>query len=431
MTRRKHFKQLVRERMRKTGESYATARRHVIGGPAPSAAPDLHMPGNVPGSTALRVLLGAAGVGPLSEAMVFGIAGGIGAGVFAFHYEKEDFSSFFVAGRHLWQDDLAYVSKAAPRLGATLAVRETAGRAAAERHLVEALSGGRPAMAWLDMAHLPYRAMPASWSGGGYHVVVVYGVDEASGAARVGDLADAPFTVEREALAEARGRIKAQKHRLVTLERTGALDLEGAVWAGLGSCVDGLVRQRQANFTVEAFRTWGERLHGAAGREAWERVFPPGRRLWRGLTSIYDFVEHYGTGGGLTRPLFAEFLSEAAGVVSDPGLAALAGRYGEIGRGWSALAEAALPDAVPALAEAKALLARKAELFASGGTPEEISAAWSRLDALSEEAGREFPLSDAEAGELRAGLAARVLDLYAAEVAALDELRAAVEGRAR
>ncbi len=31
MTARKHFKQLVRERMRKTGERYTVARRHVEG----------------------------------------------------------------------------------------------------------------------------------------------------------------------------------------------------------------------------------------------------------------------------------------------------------------------------------------------------------------------------------------------------------------
>ncbi len=47
---------------------------------------------------------------------MFGIAGGVGAGVVAFHYDKEDFSSFFIAGRHLWQDDLAYIQSACVRL---------------------------------------------------------------------------------------------------------------------------------------------------------------------------------------------------------------------------------------------------------------------------------------------------------------------------
>jgi hypothetical protein len=92
MTSHEYLKQLVRARMTKTGESYATARRHVLRQAAqPSADPvnQWHFPGNVPATTALRVLLAHAGVrsphggAPFSEAMLFGIAGGIGIGVFS------------------------------------------------------------------------------------------------------------------------------------------------------------------------------------------------------------------------------------------------------------------------------------------------------------------------------------------------------------
>ena len=31
-------------------------------------------------------------------------------------------------------------------------------------------------IAWVDMTHLPHRAMPASYSGGGYHVVRVQSI---------------------------------------------------------------------------------------------------------------------------------------------------------------------------------------------------------------------------------------------------------------
>jgi hypothetical protein len=110
MTARKHFKQLVRTRMEKTGESYSAARRQVLHQSAagePASNVPWHFPGNVPATTALRVLLTQAGVrapgtgAPFSEAMLFGIAGGIGIGVFSFYYEKEGFASFFAAGRHL------------------------------------------------------------------------------------------------------------------------------------------------------------------------------------------------------------------------------------------------------------------------------------------------------------------------------------------
>ncbi|MFL5800856.1 MAG: hypothetical protein ACJ8CR_03865 [Roseiflexaceae bacterium] len=118
MTGQKHLKQLVRARMEKTGERYTTARRHIIRhvAPAPSdPAAHWHMPGNVPATTALRIILAHAGVyaphtdQPFSEAMLFGIAGGIGVGVFSFFYEREDVATFFIAGRHEWHDDLAYM----------------------------------------------------------------------------------------------------------------------------------------------------------------------------------------------------------------------------------------------------------------------------------------------------------------------------------
>src|SRR5262245_60264836 len=114
MTTRKHFKQLVRARMAKTGESYSAARRQVLRQADSSTAGSFHFPGSVPSAGVLRALLAQAGVrnphtaAPFSEAMVFGLAGGIGAGMFAFHYAKENASTFYLAGRHLWQDHVAW-----------------------------------------------------------------------------------------------------------------------------------------------------------------------------------------------------------------------------------------------------------------------------------------------------------------------------------
>jgi hypothetical protein len=136
------------------------------------------------------------------------------------------------------------------------------------------------------------------------------------------------------------------------------------------------------------------------------------------LTSINDFIENYGTGGGLCRPLMADFLSEASDALRDSSLRALADRYTEIGRGWSALADAALPDQVPVMREAKELQARKAELMHAGGSAEEIRATWKRLVDLGREVREQFPLSEPECAELRARLQQRIMALYEAEVAA-------------
>jgi hypothetical protein len=108
MTMQKHLKERVRSRMQKTGESYTTARHHILNQPPTTAAPTpvdpvlrWHFPGNIPATTALRTLLSHAGVRnprtgePFSEALLFVIAGGIGVGMFTFFYEKENVASFF------------------------------------------------------------------------------------------------------------------------------------------------------------------------------------------------------------------------------------------------------------------------------------------------------------------------------------------------
>ncbi len=424
MTQRKHFKRLVRDRMRKTGESYATARRHVVEGASDAAgAHDPHLPGTNPATAALRVLLaGGSRTEAPTEAMVFGVAGGIGAGVFAFRYEKENFSSFFVSGRHRWDDDLAFIQTAVGRFGAEARITESGGAVASERQLDEALARGGPVIAWVDAAHLPHRALPRIYSGGAYHVVVVYGSSDSGEAFRIGDLADEPFEISRSDFSAARGRIKKQKNRLLTLEGAADRDLATAIHEGLAACHHGLLHGRMKNFTIEAFSSWAERLSGKVDKESWDRMFPIGGPLWSGLTSIFDYVEFYGSGGGLMRPMFATFLREARVLTGDERLGALAEAYSELGGEWSALAESALPDGVEAFEEAKRLLTTKSELFFSGGSSEQIADVWKRLGEMRDRAQEAFPLSSFEASDLRRALQSRVRQLYEREVAAAEAL---------
>ena len=434
MTERKHFKQLVRTRMGKTGESYTTARRQIIrqvAQPSPSSPTPHHFPGSIPAAAALRALLSEAGIrnprtgAPLSEAMVFGIAGGIGAGVFAFYYPKEDFSSFFIAGRHLWQDDLGWTREALARFGLTPVVKESAGVKPGERQLRELLEGGRPVMAWLDASELPHRAMPARFSGGAYHVVAIHGVDDDDATALVGDLADDPVPVPLADLARARGRIRKFKSRILAVDRAPrSPDLGPLVRSGIQACLDALTTCKMKNFRLDAFAHWAQQLDGSKAADSWEKMFPPGHRLYQGLWSITEYIEHYGTGGGLTRPMFAEFLEEAGTTLSDRALTAAAAQYAELGRGWTALAEAALPAQVPELAETRALLARRSEHRADGanGTAE-VAASWEALEEQAARLKRKFPLDAAASVALRRDLKQGVLALHAGEVEALDTLR--------
>jgi uncharacterized protein DUF4872/butirosin biosynthesis protein H-like len=432
MTEHKHLKQLVRSRMQKTGESYSTARRQIVrqaaDTPGSQRVPH-HFPGSIPVAAALRSLLAHAGVrnphtkAPYSEAMVFGLDGGIGAGMFAFHYPKERFSSFYIAGRHGWQDDANWSAGARKRLGVKAIVKESSGVKPGEKHLRELLEGGRPVMAWVDASHLAHRAMPESWSGGAYHMITIYGIDDATGTASIGDLADQPIPISLSELAQARGRIKKFKNRLLALEPAGKTpDLAELVRAGISACVDGLVKCKMKNFRLDAFKTWADKLDGSKAADSWEKIFPPGPLLYTGLWSVHEFIEHYGTGGGLCRPIFSDFLAESAVALKDPALDSLARRYAELGRDWSALAEAALPDSMPALREVKELFAHKWELMHTGGGRAEVADCWKALSERGAAMEENFPLDAAASKALRRDLKQRVTALYEGEVAALAEL---------
>src|SRR4029453_10497523 len=157
------------------------------------------MTGNVPATTALRVLLTAAGVraphtkAPFSEAMLFGIAGGIGVGVYSFLYETMNFATFFVAGRNDWANDVRYLTRATDRVGAEATVAE--GVKPSAQTIASTLGDGLPCIVWLDPTALAYKAMPQTYAGMASHLVVLHAIDSASNAARVSDLTDEPIEI--------------------------------------------------------------------------------------------------------------------------------------------------------------------------------------------------------------------------------------------
>jgi hypothetical protein len=442
MTAQKHLKERVRSRMQKTGEAYTTARRHVLSqrqdavpGRATDPVARWHFPGNIPTTTALRILLTHAGVRnpadgePFSEALLFVLAGGIGVGMFSFFYEKENFASFYVAGRHSWFDDLAYFRDSLERFGLKPIVQESSGSKSAEKQLHAVLAKSAPCVAWVDLASLPHRGAPESMQGGGYHVVTAYQVQDDR--VLIGDLTDEPIAIPSEAFAAARARIKKQKNRLLSADQcTGKHNLEKLVRDGLAACADGLVEAKmgsmRTNFRLDALGAWADRLHGSKDAESWERIYAAPENLWRALTGMYEYIESYGSGGGLCRTIFADGLAEAADALGQGPLRALAKRYADLGAQWTALAEAALPNDVPIFTRARDLTTRRAELLHAGAPGDAIANVWSELGELQARAKAHFPLSDRAVTELRASLQKRVRALHDDEVAARQALLAAL-----
>lgn len=182
-------------------------------------------------------------------------------------------------------------------------------------------------------------------------------------------------------------------------------------------------------FNLNSFKQLAERMHGSKDKEQrWEKVFPPGPRLLRGLAGLHEYIEHYGTGGGLCRPIFAEALAQAGDVLQDKRFSTLSRHYADIGQSWSELADAALPDDRPQFAELKELHARKAELTAAGDPKlaGEIQGIFGRIGEIEQQCRTKFPLSDAQCDALRATLQTQLRAIHEAEVAAHVALGEAV-----
>jgi hypothetical protein len=431
MTDRKHLKARVRARMTQTGERYAAARARVVSGAPASAAttaPGVPSTGTNPGTNALRLVLADAGL-RIDEPLALIVGGGAGIGVFQFHYAKEDFSSLFLAGRHAWDDDLEFVGGALRRLGLEPIVTETTSARTADRQLRDAVDGGRPVVSWLDQAELDTRGLPPEYRGGAYHVAVVQGLDETRSLARLDDLSDVPIEVPLETFSRARARIGKFRNRLLRLapdaSPPAADALTTAIQAGLDAMVGGFDQPRTRNFSLAALVDWSTRLRGS-GKDAWQAVFPAGPRLWAGLASIHQYIEHYGSGGGLMRPMVAAGLREAAARLGDDRLAAVAARYGDLGARWSDLARSALPADVPALRRTRELQDHRARLYAERGpaAAADIAATWAETEAIRAAVADAFPLDPAATRSLLDRLATLVDAIHDGEVEALEALRA-------
>jgi hypothetical protein len=279
--------------------------------------------------------------------MVLGLGGGIGAAAFVFEYKGHP-PTFYVATRcqPQYAYDAGFVRTAAERLGARAEIVESSSPGAAGKKL-EALVAKGPVMAWLSLGGLPWSPGmgPAAELGPVPHVVVVDALDAET--AHVWDLAPSRLALPRPLLGEARARLRSAKHRLLTVEQGRAVDLRAAVREAVAACAAELggktkIRGPMAkNFGLGGLERWRNALVDPKDPKRWTKVFPP-KHAAQVLAWLRHWIDLAGTGGGGFRPMYADFLDEAADLLRVPAWRALARDYRALGAEWSALATFAL-----------------------------------------------------------------------------------------
>lgn len=417
MTEKKHLKARIRARMARTGERYTTARRHIVGTDSRPPFDDQGWElrgGAHPDSAAIANVLAHHGT-QLSEAMVLGVGGGLGAGYILWEFKAHGAGIVVVGFRNDWQYPGRWAAKTLERLGVDYELHETGGARGAADRLDAALAAGRPALVTVDLQEIGYWHLPEHLSGHGGYPIVAYRLE--GDRVLVDDRNLAPLSVERERLDAARARVGSYKHRLIVLDPSAAITedrLRHAVREGLADAAEHL-SARSDSFGLPAWRKWSRMLVDERNPKGWPTVFADQAGLVGALLSTYEGIEPVGTDGGHLRALYATFLDEASALLEAPGLAQAASAYREVAAMWDGLAELALPLGVPEFAELREGLAAVHESVVARGDEdaEEAGAAAARLWALRARLDGESPVVP-DLGRLSEALS----EIYEAERAA-------------
>jgi len=368
---------------------------------------------------------------PYSEALLLGISGGIAFGYFTFEYK-----GYLPHVALLTRNTFNPFSTILERLGIAQDVRQTNKADTAEKNLRDTLESGLYPIVWADQFSLPYNCLPADKAMWGMLPILAVETDGKSVA--VADRSSQPLHLSMADLTKARGRVKEGKYRLMTLDAPQAGKLAGAVHKGIYQAISLFTeeppRGGRDNFGFAAYEKLANLLVNTRNKQSWERFFAPGIRMYHALAGspvqpgAYQWVNTWGSADGAERGLYADFLLEAAQILKKPSIKESAEKFRESYRLWLALADALLPDDIPLLGESKKLIRKKHDLFINHGESAlpEIEQINSRLNELLSQSEKDFPLSNAQAADLRENLHDILLSIRAVERQAIDLLQSAV-----
>lgn len=377
MAQPKNLKKLTRERMDRTGESYTTARKHILSvkpgrqlnsvevALAAAAAeeaelPEYPAPENVTQYDAAlwhRVLT-QAGVThpltgePLSEALLAGLAGGIGFMAFTFQYESVT-TATVVTRAH----PEPYTSNLLARVGVKANERTTGSDRLAAEYLDAGLDAGRAVVVRASVAALPWIDGDAVEESDSIDLVVV---GEHGDDLLIDDGSGSLTPISPEDLAIARAKRKKDKHWQAWIPAsTGptAELLSANVRAAIEQTTGRLLGTRELqgipthfakNFGIAGMNNWADRLRDTDTKKGWTRIFEDPERLESGLGQVLGFLTdtRFGGLGGL-RGQYADFLTEASTL---PGLTALglhAADYAHLAQDWIVFTDLIDPEVSP------------------------------------------------------------------------------------
>jgi len=360
---------------------------------------------------------------PYSEAMLLGVSGGIVMGYFSFAYQGYD-----PQARVLTRNTFDPLTTMLSRLGVVQNIYQTTNPDKARTNLLRELENGTPVLVWADVWSLPYTYLPMKdmwWM----RPVLVYGYDEKTNKVSIADGSRAALTVTTDELAKARARVKKDKFRIATLEAPDPAKLATAVQQGIWDCIKLFTEKPpkggKNSFGFAAYKWWAEQLENPKARMSWEKEFPPGAKMYSGLSWVFTDIMTFCRDDCADRPLYANFLDEASLVLKKPALGEVAQQFRRSAEAWRKLSLALLPDDVSVFKETRELMLNRRRLFreqgdAAGAQIQSINA---RLKEIRDEVAVQFPLNAAQVMALRENLSQHVRVIHDIEKEAISLLK--------
>ena len=388
------------------------------------------LPGIHPPTAALMKILRVKGVinptnnQPYSEALLFGIGGGIGVGYILFQFKHLPNPILVLGFRNQWNDAHAFLDNLTQRLFFQVDFQTFESADEAQSNLQERLKGGDPTIVWVDKAHLPYHQLPEDQKGFVNHQVAVYDFDERTAHFYLDDCSSQLFEIRDKTLSIARSNTSPQNFLMMAFKEAGSLtpqEVQGSLITGIRECAAQLTQARN-NLGISNLTTWADQLTDQHSRTGWPQIFRDSKSLYPLLRTVYETIKLNGSDGFALRKLYADFLQEAAGILSNYGLNAVAGQYLQLANHWSNLADNALPSRVPLFDRVKNLLNKKYDAYKNYDfvTHQEIS---NKLSALENIIKADFPLEANEVNQLFNRLSSQIKLITELESSAAHRLR--------
>lgn len=397
--------------------------------------PAIEFPGRSPETGAICNALACRGVTaphtgkPYSDALLFGVSGGIAFGYFLFQYKG--WPAHVSLLTHNTFDPYQHTID---RLGIIQESKETIHPERGLANLLDALDNGSPAIVWADMYSLSYNNLPNRNMIWAVVPLLVHGYDGAS--FHIAGGSKKSLKVPAAELTAARARVKKQRFRIATLSPPDPKKLPAAVTAGIRQCIalfegEGAPRGFSGSFGFDGLQKWADMIVDERTKTGWARVFPTGAGLFQALAGtpgqpgIFGWIMTWGAAPNAERGLFASFLEEAADILRKPALLPIAAQFRESASLWHTLAETALPTTFPVLKKARTLLLRQHEAFIEKGQAAAATRATirARLEECAKEAADTLDPASAAIRQLKTALHGQILYIRETERDAIQQLR--------